>query len=411
MPVTAADALAMVPPGAHLVCGPGLGAPPTLLGALGKVAPGRGWTLSSGLMLGDYPFLDLVRHGELTYRTWHVMAPVRGLVADGTVGYLPIRASRLAGALAARGVDAALVRVTPPDRNGYCSLGPSASYGLDILRLAGVRIGEVDPALPWTSGRTVVSVSMFDALVETTEPSPEYRSGTADASSLRIADHVLGLLPRDPTIQIGIGAIPESVVAALGGADLGRVRFAGMATDEMVELFEAGVLDGAAVDDDPAIISPELMGTARLMAWADRNPAVALFPSTVSHDAAHLGRTPRFVSINTAIEVDLSGQVNSEMVRGRQVSGIGGSLDFTDAASRSDGGLRVIALPSTTPDGRHSRIVAGIGAGAIVTVPRSMVDAVVTEYGVARLDGLSSRERVDALIAVAHPDHRDELAR
>jgi acyl-CoA hydrolase len=406
--VDGVDALSLIPPHAHLVAGPGCGAPLGLLAALEKVAPTRDWTLSSGLILGDYPFLDLVRDGSLIYRTWHVMAPVRSLVADGTVGFVPVRASRLAGLLEARGVDAALVRVTPPDRHGYCSLGPSAGYTLDALRLARIRIGEVDPALPWTHGRTTVPASLFDALVESTEPTPAYTSAAPDAVSRVIADHILGLLPREPTLQIGIGAIPESLVSSLGDTGLGRVRFAGMATDEMVDLAEAGVLDigGAA----PAIVSPELMGSERLMAFSDRNPAVAVHPSSTAHDAVFLGGIERFVSINTAIEIDLSGHVNSEVVKGRQVSGIGGSLDFVDAATRSAGGLRVMALPSTTPDGARSRIVPAIGASGTVTIPRSMVDVVVTEHGVARLDGLTTPERAEALIAIAHPDHRGPLA-
>lgn len=397
----------LVGDGARIVAGPGLGAPTTLLGALGTAAFGRRWTLSTGLLLGDYPFLDAVRAGELTYRTWHVMPPVRELVAEGLVGYVPARFSQVPAQLAARGVDVALVRVSPPDVHGYCSLGPSAGYTVDAVALASVRIGEVDPALPRTFGGTAVHRSMFDALVESQEPTPRYESGRPDAISNRVAAHVLGLLPRDPTLQIGIGSITEAVVSALGEADLGGVRFCGMATDEMVDLFERGVIApaGARVP----ISSPELMGTEKLMAFADRNPALEVHPASVTHDAARLGRIDRFVSVNTAIEVDLSGQVNSERVRGRQVSGPGGSLDFVEAATRSAGGVRIIALSSTTPDGRYSRIVGAIGAEGAVTIPRSMVDAVVTEYGVARLDGRSTAERAEALVAVAHPDHRDAL--
>lgn len=406
--VDAAEALSTIPAGAHVVAGPGCGAPTSLLAALGKVAPGRDWTLSSGLLLGEYPFLDLVRDGVLAYRTWHVMAPVRGLVADGTVGFLPIRASRLADALAARGVDAALVRITPPDRYGFCSVGPSAGYSLAALGLARIRIGEVDPTLPWTHGRSTVPASLFDALVESTEPTPVYTSAVPDAISRRIADHILGLLPHEPTLQIGIGAVPEAVVSSLDEAGIGRVRFAGMATDEMVGLAEAGVLD--TTGPRPAIIAPELMGSRRLMAFADRNPTVALHPSGTSHDPVFLGGIDRFVSINTAVEVDLSGHVNSEVVKGRQISGIGGSLDFVDAATRSAGGLRVIAVASTAAGGSLSRIVPAIGASGTVTIPRSMVDVVVTEYGVARLEGRTTRERAEALIAVAHPAHRAVLA-
>jgi acyl-CoA hydrolase len=403
----AADALALIPPGAHIVAGPGCGAPTTLLGTLGKVADGRDWTLSSGLLLGDYPFLDAVRAGVLTYRTWHVMAPVRALVADGTVGFVPGRASRIPGMLAARGVDAAFVRVTPPDRHGYCSLGPSAGYSLDALRLARIRIGEVDEALPRTFGETAVHVSAFTALVDTSEPTPRYRSGAPDPTSVLIAEHILAILPSNPTLQIGIGAIPESLVGSLGDADIGPVRFAGMATDAMADLFDAGVLD---LDNPGAIVTPELMGTERVMDFADRNPAVHVHPSGVAHNASLLGRRERFVSVNTAIEIDLAGNVNSEMVKGRQVSGPGGCLDFIDAATLSPGGMRIVAVPSRTPDGTRSRIVPWIGQGGTVTVPRSMVDVVVTEHGVARLEGLTTRERAEALIAIAHPDHRVALA-
>lgn len=407
MGIEATDALSVVPLQAHIVAGPGCGAPAGLLSALGKVAPGRFWTLSSGLLLGDYPFLDLVREGSLGYRTWHVMGPVRDLVADGTADFVPVRASRLVEHLAARGVDAALVRVTPPNRHGYCSLGPSASYSADALRLARICIGEVDETLPWTYGGTAVPASLFDALVETDEPTPTYTSSALDEISRRIAEHILTLLPREPTLQIGIGAIPEAVVASLGVADVGKVRFAGMATDEMVDLAEAGILDTGG--DTPAILAPELMGSGRLMSFADRNPTVAVHPSTTAHDASFLGGIERFVSINTAIEVDLAGHVNSEVVKGKQVSGIGGSLDFVDAATRSADGLRVIAVPSTAARGTVSRIVPAIGSSGTVTIPRSMVDVIVTEYGAARLDGLSTRERAEALIAIAHPDHRAVL--
>ncbi|MEM6110551.1 acetyl-CoA hydrolase/transferase C-terminal domain-containing protein [Mycobacterium sp. 050272] len=398
-------ALELAHDGAHLVAAPGCGAPTTLLHTMNKQAAGRNWTLSSGLLLGDYPFLETVRAGHLCYRTWHVMAPVAGLVADGTAAFVPVRASRIAAHLQAWGVDVAMVRVTPPDRHGYHSLGPSAGYSLDALRLARVRIGEVDPDLPWTFGNTTVHASVFDALVDTADETPQYCSAKPSPVSNRIAEHIVDLLPWNPTLQIGIGSIPEAVVNALADADLGEIRFTGMATDEMVELFESGVIP--ADGDQPAILSPELMGTQRLMRFADRNPAVAVHPSSMAHNADVLGRTPRLVSINTAIEVDVNGQVNSEVLRGRQISGVGGSIDFVDAASRSAGGLRVIALPSATPDGSRSRIVDLVAA---VTIPRSMVDAVVTEYGVARLDGRSAAERQQALIKIAHPEHRAALA-
>jgi 4-hydroxybutyrate CoA-transferase len=190
-------------------------------------------------------------------------------------------------------------------------------------------------------------------------------------------------------------------------ADLGHLRFVGMATDAMVDLFDKGVLDPADVFPTPALLSAELMGTMRLLEFAHLNPAISMASSAVVHDPWHLGLIERFVSINTALEIDLTGNVNCEVLRGRQISGPGGGPDFVDGAARSAGGLRIIALPSASSDGTRSRIVPRVEA---VTIPGVTVDAVVTEYGVARLSGRTARQRVDALIAIAHPDHRDALA-
>ncbi len=404
---SAAEALARVPHGAHLVSQPGMGAPSTLLGALSAASPGRGWTLSSGILLDDYPFLDLVDAGELAYRTWHVTAAIGDRVADGRVGFVPARASAVSGMLRQWGVDAALVRVSPPGPGGLCSLGASTSYAKAAMAAATLVIAEIDPAVPRTCGDSLVPVSSFDSLVESTAPIREYHTAPDSELSRRIADNVLALVPRAPTLQIGFGAIPESLLRSLPDAELGRLRFVGMGTDLMVDLFDKGVLDLADVLPDAAVCSAELMGTARLLEFAHENPAIAMASSSVVHDPCHLGAIPRLVSINTALEIDLAGNVNSEVLRGRQVSGPGGGPDFVDGAARSEGGLRIVALPSASTDGAHSRIAHRVGG---VTVPGSMIDAVVTEYGVARLAGLTGRQRAEALIAIAHPAHRDALA-
>lgn len=395
---TASEALALVPDGAHLVAAPGCGAPSTLLAALGHASAGRGWTLGTGILLGELDFLPAVLSGDLAYRTWHVPAGARKVVAGGAAAYVPLRASRVAAHLAGWGVGAALVRVSPPDREGRVSLGGSVGYGLDALALASVRIGEVDPAVPRTRGASTVDVSVFDALVEAELPMPTYVSATPDATSLAIAERVLGLLPRDPTLQIGIGGIPESVIAGLARADLGRIRFEGMGGDAMAELVEAGGV---------TLRSPELMGTRRLMDLAHDNPAIELHPSSSSHDVLRLGALDRLVSVNGAVEVDLRGQLDIESVRGRPVAGLGGALDFTEGAARSVGGLRIVALASTSPDGTSSRIVPAVGT---VSVPAGSTDVFVTEHGVASLEGLSERGRAEAMIGLAHPDRRDALA-
>ena len=404
---TAAASLAALPAGSRLVCSPGMGAPTTVLAALGEASAGKHWRLDSGLLLDGYPFLPAVIHGALAYRTWHVMPPVRDLVASGLVEYVPARASQLGSMLRRWRADAAIVRVSPPDAAGYCSLGASVSYGQAALDAASHRIAEVDPAVPRTCGDSLVHVSVFDSLVESTTPVPEYQASRPSAVSTAIARSVLELLPHSPTLQIGIGGVPEALVRLLKDTDLGQLRFAGMATDDMVDLFEAGRLRATDVVPSPAVLSPDMMGGTRLLKFSDGNPAIGMYPSTVSHDPVALSQIPRFVSINTAIEIDLLGNVNSEVINGRQISGTGGSLDYVETATRSAGGLRIVAVPSTSSDGSISRIVPSLSS---VTIPRTMVDVIVTEYGSARLEGLSATERAEALVNIAHPSHRAALS-
>ncbi|GAA0612575.1 acetyl-CoA hydrolase/transferase C-terminal domain-containing protein [Sporichthya brevicatena] len=403
------DAISRLPRGAHVVAAPGMGAPSTLVAEIGRRADDQGWTLSSGLFLDEYPFLDAVVEGRLSYRTWHVMPPVRKAVAAGLVEYLPVRASRLAHLLSRWSPDVALVRVGPPDPRGYCSLGASAGYGRPAVRNARIVIAEVDPSVPRTFGETMLHHSEIDILVESATPVPLYRAAVGDELTRLIAQHVRTLLPRELTLQIGVGGVPESLIRSLGEDPSGidSMRIVGMATDDMVDLFASGLLRHSDVVPEPAILSPDMMATQRLLEFAHQNPSIGMYSSAVAHDPYSLGRRERFYSVNTALEVDLSGNVNSEVMRGEQLSGPGGSLDYVDAATRSCGGRRIIALPSTTSDGSRSRIVPRLDH---VTIPRSMTDVVVTEYGVAELEGRSLAERARLLIEIAHPDQRSLLA-
>ena len=364
--------------------------------------------LYSGLQIDGYPFLDVADLDSLQFRTWHVMGPVRDLVERGVVGYVPARASEVPALLEQWGADVTLLRVSPVDRHGFHHLGPSASYPLPSARRTPLVIAEIDQRVPRTYG-TAVHESQITATVPSELPMPVYAADEGNGVTAQIAEHVLGLLPARPTLQLGIGAIPEALTAALLDHECGPLRFAGMATDSMVDLHEAGRLDTTALVPEPAILAAELMGGPRLMAFAHENPLVGVHPSTWSHDALALARLPRFVSINSAIEVDLTGQVNAESVGTRQVSGVGGSVDYVEAAFHSEGGLRIVALPSTTSDGRRSRIVSRLGHGAAVTVLRSTADVVVTEHGVAELRGRTLAERRAAMLRVAHPDLRDDL--
>lgn len=403
---TPSEAVRAIPPGAAIVAAPGCGTPETLLTQLADAADLLGGpTLYSGLQLGAYPFLDAAAQGLLRYRTWHPYGPARAALAPGRVDYVPARASAVPGLLDQWETSVALVRVSPPDRNGWCSLGPSASYVCHAVDRAALVIAEVDPHTPRTTGDSMLHVTQLDVLVDADTPPCEFPAAVRDDVSDRVAAHVLDLLPPEPTLQLGIGAVPEAITAFLAESDAGPVRVVGMANDAMVDLFARGQLRWT---DTPAVCAAELMGTRTLMEFADGNPAIVLRDSRVAHAPRVLARIPRLVAVNSAIEVDLAGQVGSELVRARQVSGIGGGADFVEAGFGSDGGLSVIALPSTTPDGRHSRIVRRLGAD-IVSLARHTPDAVVTEYGVAWLRGRTEAERVEALAAVAHPDHRELL--
>ncbi len=388
----AVDAL---PDGTTIVSSSGCGAPTSLFPALADRSPGRGWTFVSGLIFDPAILLPAVVRGDLRWKTWHPTTASRDVLADGRMDYVPLRASQIPKQMARWAIPVALVRVTPPDRHGWCSLGPSVSYTLAAFRAARLKIAEVDGSMPRTWGQSMVHISQIDVFCESTNPMPVYDPVCPDDRSRAIAGHLIGLLPERPLLQVGIGRIPESLVHELAVRGVGGLRFTGMGCDGMVDLAEAGLLD-MRLEDGPAITSPDLLGTSRLMRFADDNPSVGVYPSTVAHSVMQLGREERLVSVNSAVEVDLSGQVNAEIVNGQQISGVGGSLDFAEAATHSPGGLRVIAVPA-------SRIVRQLGDGSAVSAPRSTVDVVVTERGVARLEGLTETERAAALAAIAGP--------
>lgn len=400
----------LFPPGALVVTSSGCGAPVTLLRRLGSEAETTpGLTLRSGLLLDEYELLPAVEAGSLRYETWHVGAAVRRAATSGAVGYIPARASSVPDLVRAWRPDIGLIRVTPPSSSGRCSLGPSVSYAGALAEAAKHVVGEVDPALPWTCGDSELPVSAFDELVETEDPTPAHEGGTSSPAARSIGERILRLLPDAPTVQIGIGAIAEAFVELLLEQDVRDLRFAGMAVDAMVDLADRGMLARDAVVPDPAILAPEVLGTRRLMEFIHENPRVGMYPSTRSHDPATLGQRARLVSVQTALQVDLAGQVASERVAGRRIAGVGGSVDYAEAARLSEGGLRIVALAATNDDGTRSRIVPQLAAGE-TTLPSYLVDAVVTDHGVARLDGLSLEQRAEAMIEVAAPQHRRPLA-
>lgn len=398
------QAMRALSPGERVVASPFCATPETLLAALGRRAGEvDGLTLAAGPMLGTHPYSDAVRAGRLRLQSWQIAGAARHLARDGLVDYLPARSGDL-GPVLDRGIDTVLVRVGPPDHAGACSLGPSLSYTRAAVERATTVIAEIDPSFPTTCGRDAYLVlEEITTLVETDTETCIYPRAEAGEQARRVAEHIIELLPHRSSLQLGIGAVPEAVAECLGPRELARVRMIGLTNDAMIPVLEAN--RGA---DVPLIKAVEVLGGPELFAAVHRNRALWMASSRVIHNPTWLTAQPRLVSICSALQVDLSGQVASEELDGSLLAGIGGSADFIAGAGGSEGGLRVVALPATTPRGQ-SRIVSALSPGTPVTVPRHSIDVVVTEYGAAWLRGRSLTERAVALTAIAAPDHQPDL--
>jgi acyl-CoA hydrolase len=307
-------------------------------------------------------------------------------------------------------IDVVLLQVSGPDSAGNYNAG----LGIECLREAIARarlvVAQVNPALPWTNGDTLIDCGLIDILVPAAHQPLEPPALAIGPVERAIAGHVAGLVPDRATIELGIGRIPEAVTAALG-KKRGLGIHSGAIGDGVADLMRAGIVDNRHKEIDAGVtVTLMLMGTRRLYAFADRNPEIEIRSPRYTHDALVLGNFRRFVAINSALEVDLTGQVNAETVAGRSVGLTGGQMDFVRAANRAPEGRSIIALPSTSRDRAHSRIVARLADG-VVTTPRADADCVVTEHGIAELKGRTLAERVQALIGVADPAFRAGLER
>jgi 4-hydroxybutyrate CoA-transferase len=268
----------------------------------------------------------------------------------------------------------------------------------------------VNPRMPRTLGNAFLHRSQVDAWTGVDEPVTEYPQTALGDVERGVAAHVAGLIGDGATIQVGVGAIPQAIMEAL--ADRRDLGVHSLLVEPMLRLVEAGAITNARKRLHPGRMDVgEIMGTARLYAFCHENPMVNMETSDITHDPEVIGRLGNFVSINSALEVDLIGQVNAESIAARQVAGIGGQFDFVLGAARAAGGKAIIALPSTGREGQVSRIVGRLGAGARVTSPRYLADHVVTEYGVAALRGKDDAGRARELIRIAHPAFREALER
>lgn len=336
---------------------------------------------------------------------------VRKAVEEGRADYLPVFLSEVPS-LFRTGIlplDVALIHVSPPDRHGFCSLGVSVDVAKAAVQTARTVIAQVNPRMPRTHGDGLIHIDQIDAMVEVDEPIHEVPPHVLTDHERAIGRHCAELVDDGATLQIGIGAIPQATLAALG--DHHRLGIhTEMISDGVVDLVEKGVVTGEAKRVHPGkVVAGFAIGSKRLYDFLDDNPLVAMLDMAYINDTAVIRRNPKVTAINSAIEVDITGQVCADSIGDRQYSGVGGQMDFIRGAALSEGGKPIIALPSVTSSG-ESRIVSMLKPAAGVVTTRAHVHFVVTEHGIADLFGKNLRQRAQALIAIAHPAHRDALA-
>ena len=341
-----------------------------------------------------------------------VGANVRDAINSGESSYIPVFLSETSN-LFRRGIlplDVALIQVSPPDNHGFCSLGVSVDCSRAAVQAAKFVIAQVNPNMPRTHGDGVIHVDQIDAFVDGDDPLHEVPPPELSDVERAIGKYCAELIEDGATLQMGIGAIPDAVLGALGGHQNLGIHTE-MFSDGAIDLIESGVINGLHKRSHPGkVVATFVMGTRRMYDFIDDNPQVAMLDVGYTNDTAVIRRNPKVTAINSAIEVDLTGQVCADSIGTRQYSGVGGQMDFIRGASLSEGGKPIIALPSVTRRG-ETRIVPYLKRGAGVVSTRAHVHYVVTEWGVANLYGQNLQARARLMIDLAHPDHRERLER
>ncbi|MDR0226896.1 MAG: acetyl-CoA hydrolase [Burkholderiaceae bacterium] len=402
---------ALVRPGDTLWWGQATAEPLTLTRAVAtqRQALARGGRLRAFVGMGASDTLQPAHGDTFDFFGYAAGGPHRALAQAGLLDILPCHYSQLPGLIedGSLPADVVLLQVSPPDAQGRHSLGLAQEYLPAAVRRARVVIGEVHADVPWTHGGMSLQAGDFALLIDARHPPLDQARSAPGPAEQAIASHVAGWIEDGATLQVGVGNLPEAVLAALHGhRDLGL--HSGAVGDGIAALAEAGVLTHARKSLDTGVgIGGILMGSERLRRWAHRNPSLQLRETAYTHHPEVLAACHRLAAINSAVEVDLTGQVNAEVAGGVYVGAVGGAVDFLRGAARSRGGLPVVALPATARG--VSRIVARLSGP--VSTPRSDAGLIVTEHGVADLRGQTLSRRVKRLIDIAAPEHREDLER
>ena len=412
--VSAEEALQIIQPGHRLFIHGSACTPLFLLKKLAEQAPRlRDVELVSISLYGDV-VVDKPEYAEHFHiNSLFVSGSVRQAVNEGRGDYVPVFLSEIPELFKRKilPLDVALVSVSPPDRHGFCSLGTSVDIARSAVNSARFVIAQVNPQVPRTHGDGMIHVSSFHALVFENTPLPEVRFGDEiNAAELKIGQIIAGLTEDRSTLQMGIGSIPDAVLRSLGNhKDLGV--HTEMFSDGLIDLLKKGIVTNRYKKIHPGkTVTAFALGTRRLYDFVDDNPAVAFLDVDYVNDTSVIRRNKRVIAINSAIEVDITGQICADSIGTYHYSGVGGQMDFMRGAALSEGGKPILALSSRTKKGLP-RIVPLLKPGAGVVTTRGHVHWIVTEFGAAFLHGKTLRERAEALIAIAHPDARAELRR
>ena len=402
---TADEAAAMIDSGSTVYLGSGCASPHELISALTRRAPDvTGVQIVHHLTVGETPYLgrDMEQHFRCT--ACFVGSNLREAVNEGRVDYVPVHLHEMPRLFRRKVIplDCSMVVLTPPDEHGFCSFGIEVGVTKPAALSSGMIIAEINRQMPRTLGDSFIHVSKIAAFVEVDRPMDEFRPEPSTEVEQAIGKHVATLIPDEACLQLGLGSIPNSVLEFLGGHhDLGV--HTEMFTEALPHLVEEGIVTGEKKNFHPGkVVAGFIMGTRAVYDFAHDNALIEFHPTDYVNNPLNIARNNNMVAVNSAIQIDLTGQVCSDSIGEKIYSGFGGQ-------AMSKGGLPIIALPSTTSDGTVSRIVPILDSGAGVVLTRADVHVVVTEYGVAHMLGRSVRQRAESLISIAHPDFREGL--
>ncbi len=409
--VKAEEAVSVIKSGDHVFIHSVAAAPQHLINAMTARAPElRNVEIVHLHTEGEAPYVSPEYSASFRTKSLFVGANVRKAVATGEADYIPVFLSEIPALFRKRilPLNVAMVQVSPPDKHGFCSLGVSVDISRAGVEMADHVIAQINPKMPRTHGDGLIHINQLDSVVRVDEPLPEHTPPELTDVEKAIGRRCATLIDDGATLQMGIGAIPDAVLAMLDNhKDIGI--HTEMFSDGIIDLVEKGVINGRRKKTHPGkVVSSFVIGSQRLYDFIDDNPQIVLLDVTYVNDTAVIRRNPKVTAINSAIEVSITGQVCADTIGTRQYSGVGGQMDFMRGASLSKGGKPIIALPSATRRG-ESRIVSCLKKGADVVTTRAHVHYVITEHGIADLYGKTLRRRARALIGIAHPDHREAL--